>query len=420
MRQPIHRDGGHRGAGRSFHHSIIPSLNHSINQSLNPLPSLTIVNRHYPPNPGITGESAWDLARYLIEQHGIDVVVVHIERTYDGGGAIRQPVGETHGVQTVYAGKNGLLKLIAGLLDGFLLIRRALKVRRGPLLIMTSPPMLPFWASLLLRRTPYWLWSMDLFPEGFAAEGKVSPTNRLYRWVIRQTYRNAPRQLIALGPRQAEHVRQQYGKAIPTTILPCGVLMHQERDPVCPPWRDPTDGLIYLGYAGNVGQAHSAEFLESVIRHLDPTRLRLVLALYGTKAAAVLRASEGKPGIIRLPNIPRSQLHYLDVQLVSLLPEWTHIAVPSKALSAVGSGSPVLFYGSPDSDSYVLLQRAVRLIDARQPIDTAVAAYLASLTPEQVATGRQAAEQVAAGLQQQVRTAYAEMAALVSAAAHQP
>ncbi len=379
------------------------------------MPSLTIVNRHYPPNPGITGESAWDLARYLIDRHGIDVVVVHIERTYDGGGAIRQPVGETHGVKTVYAGKNGLLKLIAGLLDGFLLIRRALKVRRGPLLIMTSPPMLPFWASLLLWRTPYWLWSMDLFPEGFAAEGKVSPTNALYKWVIRQTYRNAPQHLIALGPRQAEHVRQQYGKAIPTTILPCGVLMHQERDPICPPWRNPTDGLIYLGYAGNVGQAHSAGFLESIIRHLDPTRFRLVLALYGTKAEQVLQAANGKAGIIRLPNIPRSQLHYLDVQLVSLLPEWTHIAVPSKAMSAVGSGSPVLFCGSPDSDSYVLLQPAASLVDISQPIDPAVAAFLANLTPEWVVAGKQVAGRVAAGLQQQVKTAYVELADLVRA-----
>jgi hypothetical protein len=379
------------------------------------MPFLTIVNRHYPPNPGITGESAWDLARYLIEQHGIDVVVVHIERTYDGGGAIREPVGETHGVKTVYAGQNGLLKLIAGLLDGFLLIRRALKVRRGPLLIMTSPPMLPFWASLLLRRTPYWIWSMDLFPEGFAAEGKVSVSNPLYRWVIRQTYRNAPQRLIALGPRQAEHVRQQYNKPIPTTILPCGVLMHQERDLVCPPWRNPADGLIYLGYAGNIGQAHSAPFLESLIRHLDPTRFRLVLALYGTKAASVLALADGKEGIIRLPNIPRSQLHYLDMQLVSLLPEWTHIAVPSKAMSAVGAGSPILFCGSPDSDSYVLLQGAVSLIDARQPIDPAVAAFLDNLTPERVTAGKQAAARVATELQRQVKTAYIELADLIRA-----
>ncbi|GAB3573337.1 glycosyltransferase family 4 protein [Spirosoma luteolum] len=377
------------------------------------MPALTIVNRHYPPNPGITGESAWDLARYLIEQHGIEVVVVHIERTYDGGGAIRQPVGETHAVRPIYAGKNGLLKLVAGLLDGFLLIRRALRVRRGPLLIMTSPPMLPFWASLLLRNIPYWLWSMDLFPEGFAAEGKISPTNPVYRWIIRQTYRRPPRQLVALGPRQAAHLETLYGQPIPTTVLPCGVLMHQERDPACPAWRNPADGLIYLGYAGNVGQAHSADFLLSVIRNLDPARFRLVLALYGTKASAVLRAAEGVAGIIKLASIPRSQLHYLDVQLVSLLPEWTHIAVPSKAMSAVGAGSPVLFCGDPDSDSYGLLQEAAFLIDARQPIEPAVAAFLASLTPDRVRQGRQAAEAVAARLQQSVRSAYQTIAGLI-------
>lgn len=234
------------------------------------MPAITIVNRHYPPNPGITGESAWDLARYLIEQHGIKVVIVHIDRTYDGGGAIRQPVGETHAVRTVYEGKNGLLRIVAGLVDGFLLIRRALRVRQGPLLIMTSPPMLPFWASLLLRRTSYWLWSMDLFPEGFAAEGKVSPQNPVYRWIIRQTYKHAPHRLIALGPRQAAHVLGLYNQPIPTTVLPCGVLMHQQRDDVVPAWRSEPD-MIYIGYAGNVGQAHSVEFLKSVIRHLDPS-----------------------------------------------------------------------------------------------------------------------------------------------------
>lgn len=373
---------------------------------------LTIINRHYPPNPGITGESAWDLARYLIDQHGIEVVVVHIDRTYDGGGAIRQPVGETHAVPTIYQGKNGLLRLLAGFLDGFFLIRKALRVGRGPLLVMTSPPMLPFWASLLLRKTPYWLWSMDLFPEGFAAEGKVSPTNALYRWVIRQTYRRAPQRLIALGPRQAAHVLAKYGQTIPTIQLPCGVLMHQERDPAPPAWRTPNDGLIYLGYAGNVGQAHSAAFLQSVIRHLDPTRFRLVLALYGTKAEQVWAVADGRESVIRVPNIPRSQLHFLDVQLVSLLPEWTHIAVPSKAVSAIGSGSPILFCGDPDSDSYVLLQEATFLIDARQDIDQGVKAFLSEVTADQLSERKQAAQQVALRLQQMVRDAYAAIASL--------
>lgn len=374
--------------------------------------ALTIVNRHYPPNPGITGESAWDLATYLIEQHGIEVIVVHIDRTYDGGGQARQPVGETHAVKTIYEGKNGALRTLAGLWDGFMLIRRALRVGRGPLLIMTSPPMLPFWASWLLRKRIYWLWTMDLFPEGFAAEGKVSPQNIIYRWIVRQTYRHAPQRLIALGPEQARHVLAQFNRPVPTIVLPCGVLMHQPRDTDRPDWRA-DDGLIYLGYAGNVGQAHSAEFLTSVIRHLDPARFRLVLALYGTKADAVWAAADGVAGVIRLPAIPRSQLGYLDVQLVSLLPAWTHIAVPSKAMSAVGAGSPILFCGRADSDSYVLLRDASLFIDASQPTDPQVVTALEQLTSDWVWQHRQAAIRVAAGLQQMVRTAYAEIARCV-------
>ena len=378
--------------------------------TLNHKPALTIVNRHYPPNPGITGESAWDLARYLIEQHGLEVVIVHIDRTYDGGGAVRQPVGETHAVKTIYEGKNSLIRLLAGFLDGFFLIQKALKVRKGALVIMTSPPMLPFWASLLLRKTPYWLWSMDLFPEGFVAEGKVKPTNPIYQWVIRQTYRNAPEQLIALGPRQAAHILTKYGRQIPTMVLPCGVLMHQERDPNPPTWRRDNDGLIYLGYAGNIGQAHSAEFLKSIINHLDPTRFRLVLALYGTKADEVWAVADGREGIIRLTNIPRTQLHYLDIQLVSLLPEWTHIAVPSKAMSAIGSGSPILFCGDPDSDICVLLKDAVFLIDAAKNIDEQVRTFYNSIDSTTVSQYKQKASQIAMDLGRMVKKAYDEIA----------
>lgn len=377
------------------------------------MPSLTIINRHYPPNPGITGESAWDLARYLIEQHGIEVIIVHIARSYDGGGAIREPIGETHAVRTLYAGKNGLLRLMAGFIDGWLLIRKALQVGRGPLLVMTSPPLLPFWAARMLRKKGFWLWSMDLFPEGFAAEGKISRQNPIYQWVIRQTYSQPPQHLIALGPKQAEYVKHSYQTAIPTTLLPCGVLMHQEKSASPPPWRDASDRLLYLGYAGNVGQAHSADFLRYVIRNLDPTRFRLVLALYGSKAAQVLAEAQHRPGIIIVPNIPRSQLPYLDVQLVSLLPDWTHIAVPSKAMSAIGSGSPLIFCGSPDSDTYQWLKPATWLIDARHLSEAVVADCLAAITPTQVSQARQEAQQVSDMLQQRVREAYATLADLI-------
>lgn len=374
--------------------------------------SLTIVNRHYPPNPGITGESAWDLAQVLIEKYGVDVHIVHIDRSYDGGGAIRQPVGQTHAVSTIYEGKNPLLRFIAGPLDGFLLIRKAIKLNKGPLLVMTSPPLLPFWASLFLKRKNWILWSMDLFPEGFAADGKIRETNPVYRWIIKKTYQNAPKALIALGPNQAELLRWKYQHSIPTVLLPCGVLVDQSKDETRPAWRT-DDSKTYLGYAGNVGEAHSAEFLESVIQQINPDHQRLVLALYGTKSERILQLAEGKPGVILLKNIPRAQLHWLDVQLVSLLAQWTHIAVPSKAVSAICSGSPIIFCGSKEADTWELLRDAAWLINTDEPLEEQVKALLQSLTGAGIEDKKRSARLVARRLDEMVTQAYQQIEKLI-------
>jgi hypothetical protein len=254
---------------------------------------------------------------------------------------------------------------------------------------------------------------MDLFPEGFAAEGKISAQNPIYRWIIRQTYRHSPKLLIALGPRQANHLRQQFQQPdLDTIVLPCGVLMHQDQDPHQPDWRK-NDGKLYLGYAGNVAQPHSADFLKSVIRHIDPERQQLILALYGQKASDVLAFATGRPGITVLPNIPRSQLHFLDLQLVTLLPTWTHIAVPSKAVSGICSGSPILFCGNQDSDSYALLREAAFFIDDKVGLDEEVAVFLTHLNPQKLAERKAEVANVAKSLEQMVQTAYEKIAALI-------
>ncbi|PLK43530.1 hypothetical protein [Emticicia sp. TH156] len=377
-------------------------------------PVITIINRHYPPNPGITGESAWDMAKYLIEKYQAEIHIVYIDRTYDGGGQVRQPIGILHPVKTIYEGKNGLLKLISGILDGLFLVLKVRKMKRGRIIVMTSPPLLPFWASLFLKN--WVLWSMDLFPEGFAAAGTISPSNFLYRFIYKKTYQVAPQHLIALGPNQAAFVRDSYKQSIPTTILPCGVLVHQQNDPAIPDWKK-DDSKIYFGYCGNLGQAHSDEFLLKFIDNFDSQKHQLILAVYGEKAGKVLTYARGRAGITILKSVPRSQLHFIDVHLVSLLQQWTHIAVPSKAVSSICAGASVLFCGSKDADTWALLHNASWLIEETKEIDAQIKSFLTLLTIDEVQLKRNNAQALFSKLQTMVVDAYDEVKRLGSVSA---
>lgn len=368
---------------------------------------LTIVNRHYPPNPGITGESAWDLTKYLIEKYGIEVRIVHVKRSDLGGGQTRQPIGTTFEIATIYKGKNGILKLVAGFFDGLFLLIKTLRVPRGPVLCMTSPPLLPFWASWLLPLfgVRWALWSMDLFPEGFAADGLIKNTNPIYRFVRWVTYRLAPSHLFSLGPNQAQYIQESYQKTIPTTVIPCGVLLDQPRDAELPDWRK-EDGKIYFGYAGNLGDAHSDTFLLSFLKYFNPEKHQLILAIYGTKSAQVLAAAKGMEGVTILKNIPRSQLHFIDVHLVSLLTKWTHIAVPSKAMSSVCAGGTILFCGSKEADTWALLHKAGWQIEESGNIENQVREFLIRITLNEVLQKKIAANSVADDLKNKLIAGY--------------
>lgn len=381
-----------------------------------------IVNRHYPPNPGITGESAWDLAKYLIEKHQIEVHIVNIAGNDDGGGAKREPVGVVHTLSSIYDGKSKILKQLAGFLDGFMLTRKAKSIdKNAPIIVMTSPPLLPFWASMLLSNgTPperkWALWSMDLFPEAFVAIGMIAEKNAVYQWFLKKTYKNAPNKLIALGRKQAEVIQEKYfGKStskLDTTILPCGVIFHQTYESQLPEWRK-SDNKIYFGYCGNLNDAHNEGFLIEFIKAFDPEKHHLILALYGKKAQNVLEFAKNYEGITILPNVPRSQLNFLDVHLVSLLTKYTHLMIPSKAVSAVAAGGAILFCGSQESDNWDMLQDAAWLIREDADLGQQIKGYLADLNQDNLAIKKQNAQKLNKELQQNVLKAYEEIADFV-------
>lgn len=371
---------------------------------------LTIINRHYPPNVNITGENAWDLANHLIRQHQIEVTVIHIDRKYEGGGTQREPVGNVYPIKTIYEGNNKVLRYLSGTIDGFNLIRKAAKLNHGPMIVMTSPPLLPMWASILLGKKKEWiLWSMDLFPEGFAATNEISESNFFYKLAYRQTYKNAPKRLIALGPQQCKVLQEKYGKQIENVILPCGVFFEQNNSERTPVWKTYTD-KIYLGYCGNCGNPHSADFIKEVIDAIDPEKQHLVLAIYGVKADEVKQYAQGKRGITLLPGVPRNELHHIDVHLVTLVKSWTHVAVPSKAVSSICSGSTILFCGSKEGDNWVLLQEAGWLVEDNENLRQNVRNALSALNWQDIQQKKANAHVIAQRLSKLIQDTYTTIA----------
>jgi hypothetical protein len=367
--------------------------------------SLTFMTRHYPPSPNINGESVWDMAKYVHDKQGVESNVICIDRDFEGGGNQRQPFGNILKINTVYQGKNAILRLIALVWDGFMLTRKALRFKDTQVVVTSSPPLLPTWAALLFSKKMHWaFWAFDLFPEGFAVTDLISERNFLYRWVKRLTYQGTPDFLIALGPKQGDYLKDAFNRDIPTVILPCGVFVYQDKSTQTPVWKQ--EGKIHLGYCGNVGDAHNPDFIRAMIDSIDPEKHRLILALYGKKAPALKAYAKDKPGVILVDSVPRNQLHFIDVHLVSLTKKWTHIAVPSKAISAVCAGASILFCGSRESDNWHMLQDAGWYIDENDRIPEQTTLFLETLTPEDIYLKRAAALKLSASLQQMVTDGY--------------
>ena len=362
------------------------------------------MNRNYPPRSGITGESACKLARYLEATGKVKVSVISSSSNYAGGSDQLEPVGEVRLIRSWYNGKNKILRLFSSFLESYFLIRTARSTKPDRVIVMTDPPFLQFWAALLLKRNCLWtLWSMDIFPDAFVSSNLVKPSNWGYRFLQYLTYRSAPESLIALGSLQAKYLKDAYRESIESVaIVPCGVQENQERGAAEPAWRKDNPGKILLGYCGNLGEAHSVEFLKQVIDHFDSARFHLVLSVYGVKSHEILEyALTRKNGISIIPSVEREQMRFIDIHLVSLLKNWSHVCVPSKAVSAVCSGSPILFYGSPDCDTWKMLGFGgwlIRQSDLEHDISKAVQYYLDSIDHESLEAKKRDVSTVASAL----------------------
>jgi hypothetical protein len=375
-------------------------------------PKVTFLTRYYPPSPNINGESVCDMVEYLEKEYGIKSNIICTDRDFEGGGQLREPSGNVIRIKTLFKGRNAILRFLTFLYDGFSLVKRSLKYKNTTIIVTTSPPLLPFWASLLFSKRIKWgLWTLDLFPEGFYATGKIKSNNAFYKWVKKTTYKLKPDFLITLGNKQHEHLEKEYNSRIPASILPCGVFFYQDKSNEVPEWKN-DDNLVYFGYCGNIGDAHNPSFLKNFIDQVDPSKHKLILALYGLHAPELKEYAKDRAGIVLVDSVPRNQLHFLDVHLVTLKSKWTHIAVPSKAVSAISMGGALIFCGSPESDNWYMFKENGWIIDENQDIPSQIEQILSSLNRESLKEKRSSTEQKYAYLQNCVLQTYKDVAKL--------
>jgi hypothetical protein len=210
------------------------------------------------------------------------------------------------------------------------------------------------------------------------ANGNIKPGNPIYQAIVKKTYSDNPDFVIALGPSQAKYITEKcYKKEIPITLLPCGSFDGDPPQSV-PDWYD--DSKIAIGYCGNVNDAHNPDFISYMIDSILPESQQLILALYGSKAPALIEYAQNKPGVVLVKSVPREQLVYIDIHMVTLLPSFTHYAVPSKAVSAISMGKSIVFCGDKDADNWVMFQDAAWFIPDSEEMKVEIQKFCQDIT----------------------------------------
>ena len=315
------------------------------------MPTIGIITRYAPSTRAITATDAAALADTLARtETTLRVVLYCAGGRYDGAHAREAEPGRFETVQLEAAdpAKTGLSRLMNSIGVG---MRLAWVSRHCDVVVaQTDPPLLGLWVGLLraLRRRPWADWTMDLYPDAFVAAGLVGPRAlpvRAIRWLQR---RLRPTLTIALGDGQAAYLAQSGRGAALVEVLPCGV----PRSAAPAPARGAgAASRVSATYAGNIGQAHDVDRVAAALFGFADAGATVSVAPSGAKAEELLAAVAQRPEIQVRASMTHAELAQVDFHVASLAADWTHLCVPSKAVTAASLGARVIFLGSAESDS---------------------------------------------------------------------
>ena len=135
-----------------------------------------------------------------------------------------------------------------------------------------------------------------------------------------------------------------------------------------------------------------------LINRLDPEKHVIVLCLYGAKASWVWERIDNETVVEHVDFVSRGELQYVDINVASLLPAWNHVCVPSKVVSAICAGTPVLYNANEESEGACMFPDAVWLMPDSDTMAEAISCFLNGLTSDMIRQKREAAQRYAHGL----------------------
>ena len=339
-----------------------------------------ILNQTFHPDVAATGQLMWDLARHLVARG--DRVTVATSRSFYGTDRRHEHAYENiegveiHRLGGTAFGKRNIAGRLSDFASFYLAAGRFLQSRPLPdvILALTSPPMVSTLAAIqkrLRRRADgrcvglvYHV--MDLYPDAAVASGMMRAGGALEKCFRRVTARTirASDAVIALGRDMRERIIRNYevqdGEARIHVVQPWAdgaALRPAPKSEAAPHVAPELAETFNVVYSGNLGVAHDLETLVGAVRLMQSDPATVFIFIGGGKRLDDLRTlatSERWPHVRFLPFQDRERLvHSLnlaDVHLVSQLPAFTGVVVPSKLFGVLAVGKPAVVVGPTDAE----------------------------------------------------------------------
>ncbi len=347
---------------------------------------------NYTPEPTAMGPIATLWARMMLEQgHDVSVVTAHPHYPPLWGSSARPYREVRDGVPVlrlpIWAGHRRVAARIHEEATYAAAAAAALALLKPPeVYVVVSPSfaaLAPMIVNRRLRRRPWVLWLQDLLPDaatttGLLREGRaVSLARRLER----AAYRSADRIVVISDTFRAALLRKGVPPEKLTRIYNPATRGFAKRP------RTPSNELRVLSL-GNIGYSQG---LDRLIRAFERSQVRGRLVILGTGEQAATLANEVRSdrveirGLVEAAEVDR-ELAQADLALIGQRPDVSEFNVPSRIMTLMARGIPLVAAVRPDSEVRRIVEEAGAgwTFDAARPEDLPKVLTEAAAAPSQV------------------------------------